>query len=249
MLFYRAVVAFEGEKKPAKALAYLERVPESHPHYDKSLGFRIQLLLETDQSAKALDLARQAVARFPDKKEFRLLSAAALEKAGEAGEAAEVLSTASDTWPDDPEILYRLGVILERQKRRAESIAAMEKIIVLDPRHADALNFVGYTLADENRDLPRAQELIERAVAVEPDNPYFLDSLAWIHFRRGEKDKAWEIIRKAVAHPVSDPVIWEHYGDIAASLGKKSEAVEGYRKALSGKPDNAGDIRRKKDAL
>ncbi|WP_176631816.1 tetratricopeptide repeat protein [Desulfolutivibrio sulfoxidireducens] len=249
MLFYRAVVAYEGEKKPAKALAYLERVPESHAHYDKSLGFRIQLLLETDKSAKALELARQAAERFPDKKEFSLLAAAALEKTGDVRGSAETLARAGEKWPDDPEILYRLGVVLERQNRRDESVAAMEKIIVLDPNHADALNFVGYTLADENRDLARAMELIGRAVAIEPDNPYFLDSLAWAHFRQGEREKAWEVIRRAVAHPVADPVIWEHYGDIAASLGKKSEAAEGYRKALSGKPDNADELRRKKDAL
>lgn len=249
ILFYRAVVAFEGEKKPAKALAYLERVPESHAHYDKSLGFRIQILLEMNQDAKALELARQASARFPDKKEFTLLVAAALEKSGDAEAATEVLTGASEKWTDDPEILYRLGVILERLKRRDESVRTMEKIIALDPDHADALNFVGYTMAEENRDLKRSLELIERAVAIEPDNPYFLDSLAWVHHRLGNNDKAWEIIRRAVTHPVSDPVIWEHYGDIAAALGRKTEAAEGYRKALSGKPENADQIRRKMDAL
>jgi tetratricopeptide (TPR) repeat protein len=175
--------------------------------------------------------------------------AAALEKSGDAEAATEVLTGASEKWTDDPEILYRLGVILERLKRRDESVRTMEKIIALDPDHADALNFVGYTMAEENRDLKRSLELIERAVAIEPDNPYFLDSLAWVHHRLGNNDKAWEIIRRAVTHPVSDPVIWEHYGDIAAALGRKTEAAEGYRKALSGKPENADQIRRKMDAL
>jgi tetratricopeptide (TPR) repeat protein len=249
ILFYRAVVAYEGEKKPEKAIAYLAKVPESHPHYDKSLSFRVQLLLETDKPAQALELARQAAARYEDKKEFRLLLAVALEKNGDAPGAAATLTEASEKWADDTEILYRLGVILERQHRTSESVRVMEQIIALDPEHADALNFVGYTLADDGRDLPRALELIEKAVAVEPDNPYFLDSLAWVHHRMGQNDRAWEIIRQVVSHPVTDPVIWEHYGDIAAALGKKNEAAEGYKKALSGTPGNADDIRRRKDAL
>jgi len=249
ILFYRAVAAYEGEKKPDKAIGYLKRVPESHPHYDKSLSFRIQLLLETDRAAEALELARQAMAQFQDKKEFRLLLSTALERSGNPSEATSILTEASEKWADDTEILYRLGVVLERQKRTAESVQVMEQIITLDGEHADALNFVGYTLAEENRDLPRALQLIEKAVAIEPDNPFFLDSLAWVHHRMGQNDKAWEVIRQAVAQPAGDPVIWEHYGDIAAALGKKAEAADGYKKALSGNPGNADAIRRKKDAL
>lgn len=108
---------------------------------------------------------------------------------------------------------------------------------------------MGYTLAEENRDLPRALELIEKAVGIEPDNPYFLDSLAWVHYRMGDLDKAWEIIRQAVSQPVGDPVIWEHYGDIAAAMGKKAEAAAAYGKAIADNPAKAADIRRKKDAL
>jgi len=249
ILFYRAVVAYEGEKKPEKAIVFLTKVPESHPHYDKSISFRIQLLLETDRPSEALELARQAASRFEDKKEFRLLLALAMEKTGDAEGAAQVLTEAGEKWADDTEILYRLGVNLERRRRTPESLKIMEQIIVLDPEHADALNFVGYSMADEKRDLPRALELIEKAVAIEPDNPYFLDSLAWAYHRMGQNDKAWDIIRQVVTHPVADPVIWEHYGDIAAALGKKHEAAEGYKKALSANPGNADDIRRRKDAL
>ncbi|MDQ7830916.1 MAG: tetratricopeptide repeat protein [Desulfovibrionaceae bacterium] len=249
ILFYRAVVAYEGEKKPAKAIGYLKRVPESHPHYDKSLGFRIQLLLEMDRPAEALELARESAGRFPDKKEFRLLHAVALERTGDPDGAAAVLTEAGEKWAEDTEILYRLGVVLERQDRTAESVRVMEQVIALDGEHADALNFVGYTLADDNRDLPRALELIEKAVGIEPDNPYFLDSLAWVHYRMGDLDKAWEIIRQAVSQPVGDPVIWEHYGDIAAAMGKKAEAAEAYGKAIADNPAKAADIRRKKDAL
>jgi tetratricopeptide (TPR) repeat protein len=172
-----------------------------------------------------------------------------MEKTGDAEGAAQVLTEAGEKWADDTEILYRLGVNLERRRRTPESLKVMEQIIALDPEHADALNFVGYSLAEEKRDLPRALGLIEKAVAIEPDNPYFLDSLAWVYHRMGQNDKAWDIIRQVVTHPVGDPVIWEHYGDIAAALGKKHEAVEGYKKALSANPGNADDIRRRKDAL
>lgn len=57
------------------------------------------------------------------------------------------------------------------------------------------LNYIGYTLAEENRDLPRALKLLNRAIELSPDTDYMLDSLAWAYYRSGEYAKAWDFIR------------------------------------------------------
>jgi len=114
----------------------------------------------------------------------------------------------------------------------------MEKIISLYPDYDPALNFVGYVLAEEGKDLNRAKLLIETALKMSPNNGYYLDSLAWVYFKLKELDKAWEYIQKAVSFTADDPTIWQHYGDIARSLNLKKEAIRGYKQSLKLNPHN-----------
>ncbi len=249
LLFYRAVLAYEGEKNLEKAYAILEEVPSSHPHYDKSLTFRIQLALEMDNPKQATALVGEGKELYPDKKNFWNLEAAVYDRLGNTLLSSQVLRKAVDLWPEDTDILYRYGAALEKLGERDNSVEVMERVIALEPDHADALNFLGYTMAEEGRDLKQAVEYIRQALEQEPDNPYFLDSLAWAYFKLGKLDLAWREIERCVSHDVTDAVIWEHYGDIAAALGRKAKAAEGWNRALSGKPDNSDEIRKKLEAL
>jgi len=129
-----------------------------------------------------------------------------------------------------------------------QGLAIMEKIISLDPEHADALNYVGYTLADKKTDLDRALVLIQRALELKPQSGYILDSLAWVLFQRGSLAESWEEMQKAVKKAPDEPIIWEHYGDIARALEEKGKAREGYLKSLEIKPGNT-DVEKKLNAL
>lgn len=249
LFFYQAVLAYEGDKNPRKAITLLEQVPETHPHYDKSLGFRVQLSLELDENERALELVMDGKRRFPDQKEFHNLEAAIYDKLGNTLLASQTLEKAIERWPDDADLRYRLGVTLEKLKRRGESLAVMEHILVMDPDNQDAANFLGYSLAEESRDLDRAMELVQKALSREPDNPYYIDSLAWVYFKQGKHHDAWREIRRAVAQALVDPTIWEHYGDIAAAVGDKEEARKGYRKALEQKSEHPDRVRKKLKAL
>jgi len=132
----------------------------------------------------------------------------------------------------DPELTYRLALLYETMGRRPEGLALMETVIRAHPDHAQALNYVGYTLAEENRELDRALVLVKKASSLEPESGAILDSVAWVYYRKKNFVKAWNYIRRAVDFLDDDPVIWEHYGDIAAALGKKKEAGKGYRNSL-----------------
>jgi len=126
----------------------------------------------------------------------------------------------------------------------------MESILKKEPDNFQALNYVGYTLAEENRDIERAIELLTKANALAPRQFYILDSLAWAHFRAGHLDQAWNLIREATQiDTTDDATVWEHYGDIALAKNIKSEAKNGYKRALAGNPANAADIRKKLESL
>jgi tetratricopeptide (TPR) repeat protein len=249
LFFYQSLLAFEGEQDLETAMVYLRNIPPLDPLYSQALAFQGHLLLQMNRTAMAEEVAETGKEKFPDNVSFWLLEIAVLEQQKLYDPALQQVVKALDYFPLDLELLYRKGIILELTGRRDEAMETMEGLIARDPDHSDALNFVGYTLAEEGRDLNRALVLIRSAVNNNPENGYVIDSLAWVHFKRGELDLAWKEIQRAVSLVDSDPIIWEHFGDIATSRGEKAQAKAAYEKALSLDPKDSRSIRQKLDAL
>ena len=244
-LFYLAVLEYEGRDNPDRALTYLEAIPVNHPHHERSLIFRIHLLHQKGEKDEARQLCRTAMGLFPRQPEFHIIMAELLERDGQFPRALEVLTKAAVQWPDNPTITYRAGLVHDRMGDRAQAMVLMEQVIAKHPEHADALNFLGYSLAEQGRDLERARVLIENALKARPDNGYFVDSLAWVYYKMKKFKLAWKEIKRAVELTDTDPVIWEHYGDIARSLKLMAEARKGYLRALELDGDNAAAVRSK----
>ena len=247
--FYRALIAYDGNNDPEQALSHLGRIQEDHPHYARALSFQGYLLLQLNRTEDALLAAREGRELFPNMSDFMLLEAEILLDADQAAQAADLLKRARQQWPEDPNVLYRLGYLQEQMGKRAEALETMETIVAQDPDHAEALNFIGYTLAEQGRDLERALVLVERALQLKPGSGHIIDSLAWVHFRLGNLDLAWRHIQSAVKITADDPTIWEHYGDIAAALDNTEEAREGYRNALRFDPKDPDALQQKLNGL
>lgn len=247
--FYRALAAYDGDRDAEQALAYLGRIPEDHTHYARALSFQGYLLLQLNRYQDALDLARNGQARFENMSDFLLLEAEVLVAQNQRDQASALLDRARRQWPSDTEILYRLGFLQEQLGQRGQALETMEEVIALEPDHAEALNFIGYTLAEEGRDLERALVLVESALRLKPGSAHIIDSLAWVHYKLKNLDEAWKQIQTAVDILADDPTIWEHYGDIAQALGKVDHAKKGYRNALKRETRHGDAVRRKLDAL
>jgi tetratricopeptide (TPR) repeat protein len=247
--FYLAILEYEGRDDAEKALKHLEAIPENHPHYERSLIFRIHLLYQKNDHDGARKLAQASMLRFPRQPEFRIIVAEIHEREKEYSQALDILLKASTMWPENTTILYRTGLIYDRMNHRDQAMSVMEKIIAKNPEHDDALNFLGYALAEQGQDLKRAEVLIQTALKIKPDNGFFIDSLAWVYFKQGKTRQAWQEIRRAVRLADDDPVIWEHYGDIARAMNLPNEARKGYTKSLEYAGENADAVRAKLNAL
>ena len=230
--FYKAVIANDGENNPAKALQFLDLVPQSDAHYSQALQFRIQLLYTLGRELEAVELMEQGKSLFPGQSRFPLLHAGYLMEKKRLAEAREVLETALKARPEDEDLLYQFGAVLDRLGDRKTALGVMQRIVDRNPEHADALNYIGYTLVEEKRELERALSLIKKADKLKPDNGYIVDSLAWAYYRLGRLDEAWRQISRAVTLSQDDPTMWEHYGDIARDSGRRDKAVKGYKTAL-----------------
>ena len=98
-------------------------------------------------------------------------------------------------------------------------------------------------LAERNIRLPEAEQLLQRALEIRPDDGYFLDSLAWVHFRRGDYRRAEADLLQALKFVPDDPVILEHLGDVLQAQGRNEEAAALFEKAIAKgheKPDEVG---------
>ena len=138
-------------------------------------------------------------------------------------EAAEVLGTASQRFPDDVDLIYEQAMVEENLDRMAEMERLLRRVIALKPDHPHAHNALGYSLADRGMRLPEARNLIARALELSPGDPFITDSLGWVEFRLGNRDEALRLLRQAYsARP--DTEIAAHLGEVLWAAGLQAEA-------------------------
>jgi tetratricopeptide (TPR) repeat protein len=166
-----------------------------------------------------------------------LAEAQLLREAERTAEAYAVVERALGKLPDNTDLLYDYAMLAEKLDRMDVMEVSLRKVISIKPDHAHAYNALGYSLADRSMRLPEARELIEKAHQLSPDDAFIIDSMAWVHFRQGEPEKALEYLRKAYAIR-QDPEIAAHLGEVLWTVGKHSEADKVWADALAKAPGN-----------
>lgn len=246
---YLSLTAFENGMNVDKAIAYLDMIQPDSEIYERATLLKIQTYSDVERLDDATNVADKAIKEFPDKRSFWQSKAALLHMQDKNDQAELVINEALKHLPNDAELLFAKGAFYDQTGRKAEAMQVMEDIIKIYPDDPAALNYIGYTLAERNEDLPRAYELISKALQGDPENTHIIDSLAWVQFQQGNYQAAWDTIIRSIGYDPKEPTIWEHYGDIARVLNKNDEAKKAYQKALEFKPDNADEIMKKLNSL
>ncbi|MCB1798279.1 MAG: tetratricopeptide repeat protein, partial [Gammaproteobacteria bacterium] len=113
----------------------------------------------------------------------------------------------------------------------------LRRLLDEDPDHADALNALGYTLADRNERLDEAFALVSRALKLRPDSPAVLDSMGWVLYRQGDLEQAAVYLRRALDLSQDDEIA-AHLGEVLWVSGKQADARTVWRQALGHAPDS-----------
>lgn len=222
-----------------EALQILDAALEARPREVRLLTTRAWVLDRAGRSSEAVAMLERALAdRRGDPPEaegtgelYEAL-AASLDKAGRGAEAIALLKQAAAGRPRDETIRYALGVAYEKAGDRDAAVGTMQELIAMSPDHADALNFVGYSFAERGVRLDEAEKLVGRALELRPGNGYFMDSLAWVYFQKGDYVRAVGLLEKADAASDGDPTILEHLGDAYRRAGRPADAEKAWRRAL-----------------
>ncbi len=150
-----------------------------------------------------------------------------------------------DNESENPNAHYTLGSYLFRAYGLERAEPALRRVLELDENHAPALNFLGYSLADEGIQLEEALRMIQHALTIDPWNGAYLDSLGWVYFRMGRFDEAREPLEAAARELPSDAVILEHLGDLYERRGETELAISAWGKALDNDPEDRAKIEAK----
>ncbi|MCL2143951.1 MAG: tetratricopeptide repeat protein [Endomicrobia bacterium] len=129
--------------------------------------------------------------------------------------------------PDFADAYYFMGNAMDKNGDFENAEKAFLQTLAISPEHTRAMNYLGYTYADKNIKLKEAEILLDKAVALEPQNGAYLDSLGWLYYRQEKYELAEKFIVTA-ANITRDAVIYEHLGDVYVELAKINDAWIAY---------------------
>lgn len=238
-------VCLRRENRPDEALEVFLSIPIDHKHYAESRTQVASIHERRGDYSAAQAAVGEALAIEPTRP-LELYSATLRSKSGDLAGAISYLESLIDAEPENDELVYNLGVVFGESDQDDRAISTMRRALVLNPDNASALNYIGYTWADNGENLDEAEELISRAIELRPEDGYIVDSLGWLYHMRalplleqGREsearvfiDRALQELERAEELTGGDPVISEHLGDTYLLLEQPRRAFEKFREAV-----------------
>jgi len=220
------------------ALADVDRYQARHPGELPPQLIAARALDLVGQHEQAAARLQSAIRSAPDSIAPRVLLGRSYESAHRLREAEQVWQEAAKKFPRVDALVFDLALCREKLGDLDGAEAAIRDVLAREPANPTALNFLGYQLADHNRKLSEAVDLIQRALAIDPNNGAYLDSLGWAYYRLGRLSEARAQLERAI-QLADDPVIHEHLGDVYKDMRLNDLARDQYRLSLSTDEANA----------
>ncbi|MBA3543146.1 MAG: tetratricopeptide repeat protein [Chthoniobacterales bacterium] len=232
----------EARAEYAKAAAAYEQSllinaaqPDNYVHLAELLLFNLR------DNERAVKVLREARRHFPTAPQITYLLAVALREAKYAQESVatfeEAVHEAETQGQDitDGRFYFEYGAAAEKAGLLEKAAELFKQAIEVDPADAaESYNYLGFMWVDQNTHLDEAEDYIKRALAADPENGAYLDSMGWLHYRRGQFEQALaELLSAAQALKADDPTVFEHIGDTYAALDQTPKAIEFWEKALA----------------
>ncbi len=232
--FLSSVCAERGETD--RAIDELGKIPPDSEYYVDA-RVRRAYLLQKEKPDDAIAELEQALAAKPDAPELVSYLSTLYKERKEIPKAVALLERLVAHFPENDKYHFMLGAMYDEANDKPRVVEHMRKAIALNPKNAAALNYLGYTMAESGTNLDEAESLIRRALEIEPDDGFFVDSLGWVYYQRGDAKGAVKQLERAVELAGDDPTVIEHLGDAYKRAGRTPEALRAFRDALARSKD------------
>ncbi len=244
----------DNPPRRAAAYYYLGQIDESQEKYDQALEeyrrvdrgehflnaqIRVAVILAKQGAIEQARDHLHALPRQNAQQDIRIFRAEAeiLANSDRLEEAMDVYDRALVDYGSHTDLLYARAMLAEKLDRLDVLESDLRTILENEPDNADALNALGFTLADRTDRYEEALELISRALELRPDDFYILDSMGWVMYRIGRYREALEYLRRALSLS-EDPEVAAHLGEVLWTMGEKDAAREVWATALQTTPDD-----------
>jgi len=191
---------------------------------------------------ESLDAAREFLHQLKAGPEEQIqvtqLDAELLRNADHEKEALELLQEAVTAHPDNAELLYDYAMLAEKFDRVADMEKALRRVIEINPANQQAYNALGYSLADRNIRLVEARALLEKALALAPEDAFIMDSMGWLEFRENRIAESLAHLQQAYKKR-PDVEIAVHVGEVLWTMGEQQKAIAIWKEARTKDPKNA----------
>lgn len=211
----------------------ISNIPGTYTLWEKLLmveeGLQDSTNLSID-SEKALNL-------FPEEPMTHLMRSSSLLGKGKPEESLQILEKGEQYIENDTTTLIQFDLqraeIYNKMNRSTDAFAAYERILKMDPNNQITLNNYAYYLSEKNQDLEKAEKMASTVVQNSPTNSTFLDTYAWVLFKRQNYSLAKFYMESALSNGGDEnAVLFEHYGDILIMLGEKDKAILNWNKSI-----------------
>ncbi|MEM9715004.1 MAG: tetratricopeptide repeat protein [Pseudomonadota bacterium] len=229
----------------------LSKVDTKHPLFPVAEMTRADALADAGEVEASIEVLQGLSRQLPDRADVRVSIGDVLrmekrfdEAEGHYTKALDLMDASSeDAW----RVHYVRGITRERTDQWPLAEQDFRRSLELEPDQPFVLNYLGYSLVEQNRNLDEALQMIRTAVEQLPEDGYITDSLGWAYYRLGRYQEAVEPMERAASLVATDPIINDHLGDVYWMVDRKREARFQWRRALSFKPDaeEVPKIRRK----
>lgn len=198
-----------------------------------------------------LEKTKTAVELFPENGVIQYLTGVAYSLNQENSKAIEHLNAVIDLSADNKRLMAQtygfLGDLYYQEGSRNKSFENYQKSLEIDDKQAGILNNYAYYLSIEGIELDKAERMISKVIEMEPGNATYLDTYAWVLFKRERYFEALFIIEQAITN-TKEPsgVVLEHYGDILFKNGNVEKAVEVWKQALDTNDPELSEVLKQK---
>ena len=208
---------------------YLNKLDPNNTKVLLNLGYLYSVLDQDEKSAQAYEKLISLTQEVPD---YYVYLARNYLGASREEDAFRVLSDGLALFDNNAEMHFTMSILYEQAGNFDEMVAHLKRTIEIDPKHAEAMNFLGYSYAEKDLNLDEALKLIKGSLSLKPGNGYITDSLGWVYFKMGNYKKALKALLKATSIVQDDSVIFEHLGDAYNATGDRDKARQSWQRAL-----------------
>ncbi|MCK9412822.1 MAG: tetratricopeptide repeat protein [Prolixibacteraceae bacterium] len=190
----------------------------------------------TDWKSLSKD-SKSAIRYFPEQPVLYILDAVSMLQMGNYQDMFAVLDSAETNAANNNQILSQIytyrAEAYYKQKKYDDSYTWFDKVIKIDPKNYLAMNNYAYYLSIRSMKLDVAEKLSSAVVQNNPNNATYLDTYAWVLFKKKDYQLAKFYMESALSNSTEEnPVLVEHYGDILFFLNEKEKAVQQWKKSL-----------------